>query len=171
MKHLLLLALLVLTFGAKAQTSVVGEHSPDVALRWSLIPGAGQIYNHQAWKAPIIYGAFAGVGYFIYDNYKAMRLFKNEYLYRVNNDDQPQNADYAGYPTSNILELYNSYNHNFQLMVVIAVGIYGLNLLDAYVFEHLFDFSIDDDISLNLIPSVQPTLAGWYPTIGVGLTF
>ena len=54
MKRLLLLTLLVLTFGAKAQTSVVGEHSPDVALRWSLIPGAGQIYNHQAWKAPII---------------------------------------------------------------------------------------------------------------------
>lgn len=171
MRRLLLLILLVLPFGAKAQQSVYEEHSPDVALRWSLLPGAGQIYNEQAWKVPIIYGAFAGVGYFIYDNYKAMRLFKDEYLYRVNNDDTPQNPDYTTYPTSNIAELYNSYNRNFQLMIIVAAGIYGLNLLDAYVFGHLFNFTIDDDISLNVVPAVQPTPTGWYPTVGVGLVF
>ena len=164
MRRLLLLILLVLPLGTTAQLSEYEEHSPDVALRWSLLPGAGQIYNEQAWKVPIIYAAFAGVGYFIYDNYKAMHLFKDEYLYRVNHDD-------ASYPTSNIAELYNKYNRNFQLMIIIAAGIYGLNLLDAYVFGHLFNFSIDDDISLNVVPAVQPTPMGWYPTVGVGLTF
>lgn len=171
MRRLLLLILLVLPLSTKAQQSVYEEHSPDVALRWSLLPGAGQIYNEQAWKVPIIYGAFAGVGYFIYDNYKAMRLFKDEYLYRVNNDDTPQNPDYTTYPTSNIAELYNSYNRNFQLMIIVAAGIYGLNLLDAYVFGHLFNFTIDNDISLNVVPAVQPTPTGWYPTVGVGLVF
>ena len=171
MRRLLLLILLVLPLGTTAQLSEYEDHSPDVALRWSLLPGAGQIYNEQAWKVPIIYAAFAGVGYFIYDNYKAMHLFKDEYLYRVNHDDAAQNPDYASYPTSNIAELYNSYNRNFQLMIIIAAGIYGLNLLDAYVFGHLFNFSIDDDISLNVVPAVQPTPMGWYPTVGVGLTF
>ena len=171
MRRLLLLTILLLSLGAKAQMSVYEEHSPDVALRWSILPGAGQIYNHQAWKVPIIYGAFAGVGYFIYDNYKAMRLFKDEYLYRVNNDDARLNPDYANYPTSNIAELYNNYNRNFQLMVIIAAGIYGLNLLDAYVFGHLFNFTIDDDISLNVTPALQPTPSGWYPTVGFGLSF
>ena len=171
MRRLLLLILLVLPLGAQAQQTVVEDHSPDVALRWSLLPGAGQIYNEQAWKVPIIYGAFAGVGYFIYDNYKAMRLFKDEYLDRVNHGDAFQNPDYASYPTSNIAELYNKYNRNFQLMIIIAAGIYGLNLLDAYVFGHLFNFTIDDDISLNVLPAVQPTPTGWYPTVGVGLTF
>ncbi len=171
MRRLLLLILLVLPLGAQAQQTVVEDHSPDVALRWSLLPGAGQIYNEQAWKVPIIYGAFAGVGYFIYDNYKAMHLFKDEYLYRVNHDDAFQNPDYASYPTSNIAELYNKYNRNFQLMIIIAAGIYGLNLLDAYVFGHLFNFTIDDDISLNVLPAVQPTPTGWYPTVGVGLAF
>lgn len=171
MKRLLLLTLLLLPLGAKAQSSAYEEHSPDVALRWSILPGAGQIYNHQAWKVPIIYGAFAGVGYFIYDNYKAMRLFKDEYLYRVNHDDATQNPDYVNYPTSNIAELYNTYNRNFQLMVIIAVGIYGLNLLDAYVFGHLFNFTIDDDISLNFSPALQPTPIGWYPAVGLNLTF
>lgn len=171
MRRLLLLILLVMPIGAQAQGSAYDDHSPDVALRWSLLPGAGQIYNGQAWKVPIIYGAFAGVGYFIYDNYKAMNLFKDEYLYRVNNDDARQNPDYTSYPTSNIAELYNKYNRNFQLSIIIAAGIYGLNLLDAYVFGHLFNFTIDDDISLNMVPAVQPTPTGFYPTVGLNLTF
>lgn len=143
------------------------EHSASVALRWSLLPGGGQVYNHQAWKVPIIYGAFAGMGYLIYDNYNSMKMFKDEYLYRVNHNDTPNLEDYASYPTSNIYSLYNSYNQNFQLMVIITVGIYALNLVDAYVFGHLFDFTIDDDITLG--PTVQPTCYGLAP--GIGATF
>lgn len=169
---LVLCASIILNFQFSILNSLQAqEHSPDVALRWSLLPGAGQVYNRQAWKVPVIYAAFATVGYFIYDNYKAMSLFKDEYLYRVNNADQPLNTDYAGYPTSNIYELYNSYNHSFQLMVVIAAGIYGLNLLDAYVFGHLFDFSIDDNLSLNLSPSLLPSPSGLYPSLGLNLNF
>lgn len=145
------------------------EHSPDVALRWSLIPGGGQIYNRQAWKVPIIYGAFAGMGYLIYDSYQDMKMFKDEYLYRVNHNDTPNLEEYASYPTSNIYSLYNSNNRNFQLMIIITAGIYALNLVDAYVFGHLFDFQIDDDISMNMAPMLQMTPAGVTPTIGVVL--
>ena len=51
------------------------EHSATKALCLSILPGAGQVYNHQAWKIPIIYGAFSGMGYLIYDNYKSMKMF------------------------------------------------------------------------------------------------
>lgn len=147
------------------------EHSATKALYWSLLPGAGQVYNRQAWKIPIIYGAFAGVGYFIYTNYQDMKMFKDEYIYRVNHNHTPNLSEYASYNESNIYSLYNSYNRNFQLSIIVAVGIYALNLVDAYVFGHLFDFKIDDDISLSVMPSMQPGLAGWTPTVGVGLTF
>lgn len=147
------------------------EHSPDVAVRWSLIPGGGQIYNHQAWKVPIIYGAFAGMGYLIYDSYQDMKMFRDEYLYRVEHNDTPQLEDYSSYPTSNIYSLYNVYNRNFQLMIIITVGIYALNLVDAYVFGHLFDFQIDDNISMNVAPALQPTPLGWTPAVGVGFSF
>lgn len=157
---------------AEARTVVVPEeHSATKALLWSLIPGGGQIYNRQAWKVPIIYAAFAGVGYFIYYNYNRMAMFKDEYLYRVNHNDTPNLADYASYPTSNIYSLYNSYDRNFQLMAIIAAGVYALNLIDAYVFGHLFDFRIDDDLSLNFAPGVQPTPLGLQPSMGVTLKF
>ncbi|MGX8713400.1 MAG: DUF5683 domain-containing protein [bacterium] len=147
------------------------EHSGERALCWSIIPGGGQIYNRQYWKVPIIYGAFAGMGYFIYYNYNRMTTFRDEYLYRVNHDNNTNLAEYAHYPTSNIYSLYNSYNRNFQLMVIITVGIYALNLIDAYVFGHLFDFRIDDDLSMNLIPAIQPMPDGLYPMLGLSFSF
>lgn len=141
------------------------------AMCWSLIPGGGQVYNHQAWKIPIIYGGFAAVGYFVNYNYQKMAMFKAEYLYRVNHGDTPSLEDYASYPTSNIYSLYNSYNRDFQLMVIITVGIYALNLVDAYVFGHLFDFRIDDNLSLALAPSVLPDASGFHPALGATFRF
>ena len=152
-------------------TTTVPEHSATKALLWSILPGGGQVYNGQAWKIPIIYGALAGVGYYAYYNYDRMVMFKDEYLYRVNNNDATNLADYASYPTSSIYSLYNSYNRNFQLMVIIAAGIYALNLVDAYVFGHLYDFRIDDDLTLAVSPGLQPTIAGWQPTVGLTLSF
>lgn len=151
--------------------TVPEEHSATKALLWSILPGGGQVYNGQAWKIPIIYGALAGVGYYAYYNYDRMVMFKDEYLYRVNNDGATNLSDYASYPTSSIYSLYNSYNRNFQLMVIIAAGIYALNLVDAYVFGHLYDFRIDDDLTLAVSPGLQPTLAGWQPTVGLTLSF
>ena len=147
------------------------EHSAMKAMCWSLLPGGGQVYNHQAWKIPIIYGGFAVMGYFIHYNYQQMAMFKEEYLYRVNHNDTPNLSDYSSYPTSNIYSLYNSYNRDFQLMVIITVGIYALNLVDAYVFGHLFDFKIDDELSLNLSPSAMLTPGGVRPSVGLSLSF
>ena len=56
-------------------------------------------------------------------------------------------------------------------MINITVAIYGLNLIDAYVFGHLFDFQISDDLSLNMSPGLQPTPTGWKPTMGFSLNF
>ena len=147
------------------------SHSANRALLLSLLPGAGQIYNRQAWKVPIIYGAFAGMGYLIHYNYTRMDMFKTEYLYRVNNPGERQLEGYESYPDQNIYNLYNSYNRNFQLMVIITVGIYALNLIDAYVFGHLFDFQIDDNLAMSLSPSLAPLPTGLHPTLGLTFSF
>lgn len=156
---------------AAQTTTVKKEHSATKALLWSLLPGAGQVYNRQAWKIPIIYGAFAGVGYFIYSNGTNMRKFKTEYLYRVNNDGATQLAGYANYPTSNIYNMYQSYNQYFQLSIIIGAVVYGLNLIDAYVFGHLFDYDISDDISLRAVPTMLCTPEQTLPSApGLSLT-
>lgn len=139
------------------KTSLVAEHSASKALRLSLIPGGGQIYNKQAWKVPVIYGLLGGLGYFIYTNYNDCQMFKDEYLHRVNNNGERLLEGYTSYPDNNIYNLYQTYNQRFQLMIVISAVVYGLNLLDAYVYGHLFDFQIDDNISMSMSPSLMAT--------------
>ncbi len=147
------------------------EHSATRALLLSLIPGGGQVYNRQAWKIPVIYGVFAGMGYLVHYNYTRMDMFKTEYLHRVNNNGERVLEGYQSYPDHSIYSLYNSYNRNFQLMVIITVGVYALNLVDAYVFGHLFDFQVNDDLTMSLAPSLQSLPSGLHPTVGLTFSF
>lgn len=166
------------------QMPAVKQHSASKALILSaVLPGAGQVYNGQAWKIPIIYAGLGGVAYFTYSNYKQMKLYKEEYLYRVNNNGaslHPDNLDISSSPTSNIYNLYEDYNKTFQLSIIIAAAVYGLNLLDAYVFGHLYDFQITDDLTLNIAPELLPYSKtngsfgaglGFAPAAGIRLRF
>ncbi len=155
-----LLFSLAFRFSASAQTdSVANTHSPKKALILSaILPGTGQVYNRQAWKVPIVYAAIGGIGYYTYNNYTQMKYYKDEYLYRVNHNDNPLDEELSNTPTSNVYNLYEAYNKTFQLSVIVTVAVYGLNLLDAYVFGHLFDFQITDDLTLNIAPSFTPIL-------------
>lgn len=152
---------------------VVKPHSASKALLLSLLPGAGQVYNHQAWKIPIIYAALGAMGYFIYNNYSQMATFKEEYLFRVNNPGEVRLEGYETYPNASIYNLYQSYNQNFQLMIIITAGVYALNLVDAFVFGHLFDFQINDDLALSVRPSVMQShqTITPVPSLGFSLRF
>lgn len=160
----------------KATVDVIPEeaHSPRKAILLSLLPGAGQIYNGQAWKVPIIYGGFAAAGYFMYNNYQQMRDFRDEYLWRINGGT-PQLEGYTHYPDASIYNYYQSYNQNFQLSIILSVVIYALNLVDAYVYGHLYEFQINDDISMSLHPGIQPLPLGRVAqpisTLAISFTF
>lgn len=159
----LTLFVLLLPFELKSQnpkpqagTPAYQEHSASHALMLSaILPGTGQIYNKQAWKVPVIYVAIGGIGYYTYNNFKQMRYYRDEYLYRVANNDQtqyPDDPDMVATPTSNIYNMYEAYNKTFQLSVILSFAVYSINLLDAYVFGHLYDFQINDDLTLNMSP-------------------
>lgn len=148
-------------------------HNPTKAVLLSLIPGAGQIYNGQAWKVPIFYAALGAVGYLVYTNYAEMMMFKNEYL-SIGYNGRSTLDGYSGYPGSSIYNMYQSSNKNFQRYVLITVAVYAFNLLDAYVFGHLYDFQVSDDLSLNLSPSLTPLPSAGFavsPTLSLSLQF
>ncbi|MEN0048432.1 MAG: DUF5683 domain-containing protein [Bacteroidota bacterium] len=59
-------------------------HSPKKAAMLGLvIPGAGHIYNKKYWKAPLIWGAFAGGVYAIQFNTSQHRLMKDAYCAKL----------------------------------------------------------------------------------------
>ncbi len=95
-------------------------------LRSAIIPGWGQFYNKAYWKIPIIWGASAGFIYYWIQN-------NNEY--KTNAELYSQTGDYGYY------QLREFYRDQRDLNGVFLFITYILNIVDAYVDAHLFDFS------------------------------
>ncbi|MBQ2538853.1 MAG: hypothetical protein II633_04100 [Bacteroidales bacterium] len=149
------------------------DHNPTKALLLSIIPGGGQIYNGQAWKIPIFYAGLGTVGYFAYNYYSDMMMFRKEYL-RVGQNGTSELPGYEGLSGYYLYNYYQSSNKNFQLFTIITVAVYGLNLLDAYVFGHLYDFNVSDDLTMHISPSVAPDFSskmGFAPSVNLSFTF
>ncbi|NVK26441.1 MAG: hypothetical protein HWE14_00285 [Flavobacteriia bacterium] len=129
-------------------------HSPALATWLSVaLPGAGQIYNDKWWKVPIIYTGFAVSGYYIYENNRQLQIWSDIIDQRL---DSTQTDIYEGiYSDNQLFTIQNSYRRYRDLSIIFTVAIYGLQILDANVDAHLYNFDVTDDISLNW----EPTLA------------
>jgi hypothetical protein len=109
----------------------VMEKSPWGAVaRSAIMPGWGQIYNESYWKAPVVWGV---MGWFVYawiDNNK--NYIDNKNLYA-----QTGTSLYLNYR-----DFYHDQRDEFAIYFMLT---YFLNLVDAYVDAHLFDFSIGEN--------------------------
>lgn len=109
----------------------VMQKSPWGAVaRSAIIPGLGQIYNESYWKAPVIWGV---MGWFVYvwiDNNNKYIDYKNLYI-------QTGTANYISYR-----DFYRDQRDEFAIYLALT---YFLNLVDAYVDAHLFDFSVGEN--------------------------
>jgi hypothetical protein len=147
-------------------------HSPRKATIYSaVLPGLGQVYNKKYWKVPLIYIGFGAIGYFINWNNENYQLFRIGYDHLT--DQNPETQDYLkieavrrnNYNLDNPTEFNNLktalsrqqdyYRRNRDLLIISFVGFYGLNIIDASVDAHLFDFDISDDLTLKWEPSMM----------------
>lgn len=154
-----------LFFQVQAQKDTVAidtsSHSPRKATIYSaILPGLGQAYNRKYWKIPVIYGALGTLGYLIYDNHNKYQTYREAYNYRT--DEDPLTVDeYTDlYTDDNLKGLRDYYRRNFELTCIITFAVYTLNIIDATVDAHLYEFNVNDDLSVKLQPQVFPKLYG-----------
>lgn len=153
---------------SQSDTSAMSKHSPKkAAIMSACLPGLGQIYNKKYWKLPIIYTAAAAVTYFAVTNTKNYKDYRDAYIFSTDGDSTT--VDPYGYGPDLLLSIKNYYRHNLELTYIVAFGIYALNIIDASVDAHLFDFSVDDNLSMKISPAVFCS-AGRYST-GLSLAF
>lgn len=150
------------------------EHSPKTAgFASAIVPGLGQAYNRKYWKIPIVYAGLATAGYFIYYNYTIYNNFQKAYELKGDGDTSTNLSSFNvwyitstetiyvdGYEPTQLSELSNIYRRNADLSVIVAAGIYALNIIDAVVDAHLFYFDVSDDLSLNVQPFYTPPFNG-----------
>ncbi len=144
-------------------------HSPRKATIYSaILPGLGQAYNKKYWKIPLIYIGFGAIGYFIDWNNDYYQLSKTAYKHLT--DDNPDTNDFMKIeaveyfdlesPTDfenfkdGLLKRQDYYRRNRDLLIISFIGFYGLNIIDASVDAHLFDFDISDDLTLQWRPEM-----------------
>lgn len=143
------------------------------ALYSAVIPGLGQAYNGKYWKIPIVYGALGTSGYFIYYWYDFFDELRSAYIYRTDNDSLTIDTQYDYIPSDELLLQYVSQSKRYlDVMVIVTAAIYTLNIVDAVVDAHLYDFDVSDDLSLHVRPQYIPSYtynANGIGTMGVSL--
>jgi len=133
----------------KSNTSF--QSAQKASILSAVVPGSGQIYNKKYWKVPIIYASLATSVYFIYDNNNKFELYKNAYIKR----EQGEIDDYLNtYNNNQLITIMDYYQRNRDVSYIITAAIYLLNIVDASVDAHLFDFDISEDLSINYQPSI-----------------
>lgn len=115
-----------------------------------LVPGLGQIYNHEYWKLPIYLGAMGFAFHYYTDCNKNFQRFRSIYLEATD----PETA-YTG-PISADQALYyrNTYRRYRDYSLLAIAALYLLQVIDANVFSYMHNFEVDDDITLKVAPTV-----------------
>jgi len=142
-------------------------HSPTKATILSaVLPGAGQIYNHKYWKAPI---AWAGLGvsyWFIQENSKEYRRYKDAYIAVVDGDPSTVDEFEGSISSAQLLDATDTYRRWRDISYIAFGMVYILNIVDASVDAHFVRFDVGRDLSLAVGPSIGMAAQGH---AGVGL--
>lgn len=126
-------------------TENVGEFqmtkSPMLALGLSaILPGAGQAYNRQWWKVPIIYAGIGGTLYGAFLQNKRYLDYRDSVIAQESRNDLREASRYR--------RSRDFYRDDRDKFYIYAGLIYVMNLLDAYISAHLFDFDVSDPAPL-----------------------
>lgn len=118
----------------------------------AILPGLGQAYNKKYWKIPIVYAALGTGVYFYLDNNKEYKRYRDAYKRRIAGftDDE----FYGDGPTPNIsndglIRAQRTLSRNKEISLLVTIGLYALNIIDANVDAHLLQYNIDDNLAVK----------------------
>lgn len=143
---------------SKSDSTEVKVHSPKKATYLALIPGAGQIYNKKYWKVPIVYAGFGVMGYFAIANRKEYLIYNEAYTCSVLEGDDCTNDLTDRYSSDELKSIKDYYQRNMELSFIIMGAWYVLQILDASVDAHLYYWEVNEDLSVDIQPVVQPII-------------
>ena len=125
--------------------------SPSKAAFYSaIIPGLGQAYNKKYWKVPIVWGALGTSTYFYVTNAKEYDRYRTAYKQRkLGFQDEFYIGGPQGLSTETLEYAQESLQRNRDLSLLITIGLYALQILEASVNAHLMQFNMDTNISLE----------------------
>ncbi len=132
------------TIDTKSSKKFVMKKSPWTAVALSaVLPGLGQFYNESYWKIPIIAAVGGYFGFEIIRNNNKFLEYRDKYAESQKDTLSGLNPVYKDFR-----EFYRNQRDQF----IIYFGLlYLVNLFDAYVDAHLYDFDVSDEVKIGFL--------------------
>ena len=146
---------------------------PSTAAFYSaILPGLGQAYNKRYWKIPIVYGAIGTSMYFYFERDDEYNRFRDAYRRRLAGFSDDEFSDAEGnalVSTAALQRAQENAARNRDIAVIVSIGFYLLNVIDANVDGHLITYTIDDNLSFEPYLEFDPINAR--PNYGFSLNY
>jgi len=145
-------------------------HAGKATLYSILVPGLGQLYNHEIWKLPIYLGGMGFAIHLYIDNNNNYERFRR--IYKEATDPE---VPYTGPITAEQALYYRNIHRRYRDWSMVAIiGVYLLQVFDANVFSYMHNFEMDDNLAIKLEPTVivpdnQYALTGSGAPAAIGL--
>lgn len=169
-----------ISFEEIRKEETINPLAPSKAAFYSaVLPGLGQVYNKRYWKVPIVYAAI-GTGVYAYlfndgeydrfrSAFKRRRAgFTDDEFYDINNSGvvpgTPDVSDQA------LQDAQERYQRDRDLALLITIGLYALNIIDANVDAHLKQFNVNENLGLNVRPFLNYHPITTDPYYGLAVT-
>lgn len=126
--------------------------SPARAAFYSaVLPGLGQAFNKKYWKIPIVYGALGSGVYFYQSNNDNFNRARTAYKLRIN--EKPDEFDGLNgnilLSKDALISAQKSYKKDRDLSLLVTVGLYILQIVEASVNAHLLQHNVDSNLSVT----------------------
>ena len=119
----------------------------------AILPGAGQLYNRQYWKIPIVYAGVGAAVYFIQFNSNKYQTYRKAYVASL----EGRSHEFDGiYDQAALKQLQDGYKRYLDMTVLFTALGYTLQVIDAVVFAHLKNFDVSRDLTLRMQPVAMP---------------
>ena len=148
----------------------------------AVLPGLGQAYNKRYWKIPLVYAAIGSSAYAFINNNRVYHKFRDAFKSRrmgFTTDpyyDLNDSGVIPGQPDVSDISLQTAQERAQEardFSLVLTIGMYALNIIDANVDAHLKQFNVNADLSIDYRPDVliNPVTNKPYLGMTVNLTY
>ncbi len=118
------------------------------------MPGLGQLYNKQYWKAGLVYAGGAVIAGFMISNYEEYNKYRKIYIGMIDSNPETPNT-YLDYTVDDVKYLRDGFRKYLEYSIIAAGLGYMLNILDAFIASHLKSFDMSKDISFHVKPALN----------------
>lgn len=129
-------------------------------IRSAMLPGLGQVRNgftfYRGLKVAGIYTGATLLTLSFIDNNKNYHIFLTELQYRANNNGTPNDPRYAAISTDGLITAKDTYKRNKEVVIFSLVGLYLLNIVEAYIDARLKYFDVAD-VAVKFSPTMINT--------------